>query len=218
MDYINNSGILFQFCEVNDGFYCAGALLGRMVKHSSAAIATSGIPKFLLFEQSKAWDIYLKNKIDGWENNIKKMKINIPSQKIDKALNFCRGGVGKFTYQDVSLIHGDFTEQNIIWDCDKKDWKIIDFGSALVGDPRFDLGKIIWLNSDFCDEFMWKRFIAGWCSTSSLQVERKSIIFYAAIHALAALDWVARRVGVSGDIPDGSLDFFMRASKVLEMI
>ncbi|MBR0559867.1 aminoglycoside phosphotransferase family protein [Neokomagataea anthophila] len=194
----------------------AGVLLGRIAAYSRAYLDEQGVPNFTLFQRSWSWPDFLNNKIDGWKKNITTLSSVIPDVVLKAALRRCERSVDMMTRgYELSLIHGDYTQQNILWDIEQKSWKAIDFGAALIGDARFDLGKIIWVNGALEDSDALKCFIGAWQDYAHRQVYYEQVMFYAHLHALAAIDWVLCQSAHDRDALTRSADFLRRAVHVL---
>nr|WP_294915164.1 aminoglycoside phosphotransferase family protein [uncultured Neokomagataea sp.] len=194
----------------------AGALLGRVTAYSRAYLAVQGVPHFTLFQRSCSWPDFLKNKMDGWERNITTLYADIPDGLLKAAFRRCQRAVDMMTRgYELSLIHGDYTQQNILWDTEQNAWKVIDFGAALIGDARFDLGKIIWVNGSLEDSNALKCFMRAWEKSAYREVYYEQMMFYAHLHALAAIDWVLRQSVHDQNALTRGADFLRRAVHVL---
>ncbi len=89
-------------------------------------------------------------------------------------------------------------------------------GAALIGDARFDLGKIIWVDGVFEDRGAIACFMRAWREHAHLDVHYEQVIFYGHFHALAAIDWVVRQSSHDSQVFTRSADFLRRAFNVLQ--
>lgn len=74
---------------------------------------------------------------------------------------------------------------------------IIDFGTALAGDPRYDLAKMVWRDLDGSGELA-AHFVRTWVEHSGIEVPAALLDLYVACHCLAAMAWVDKRGSPGG--------------------
>lgn len=93
-----------------------------------------------------------------------------------------------------ALLHRDFSLRNIMSIGDQP-IAIVDFASAALGDPVYDLAKLPWLNLAANDIAGRDALLAGWESGAGTRIDRERYAFYTAVQALAAIGWADRRGG-----------------------
>lgn len=91
-----------------------------------------------------------------------------------------------------SLIHCDYLFRNVIFGR-SGEATIIDLGAAMVGDPQYDLGKIVWRDFRGLDSEASSAFIAAWSQASGIPVSLERLQTYVACHCVAALAWVDKQ-------------------------
>ncbi len=90
-----------------------------------------------------------------------------------------------------TLVHCDYLFRNLIV---RRSGTavIIDFGTALAGDPRYDLAKMVWRDLDGRGALA-AHFVETWAEQSGIEVPAELLDLYVACHCLAAMAWVDRR-------------------------
>jgi aminoglycoside phosphotransferase (APT) family kinase protein len=91
-----------------------------------------------------------------------------------------------------SLIHCDYILRNVIFGR-SGEATIIDLGTAMVGDPQYDLGKIVWRDFPGLNSQASSAFITAWSQSSGIPVLPGRLAMYVACHCLAALAWVDKQ-------------------------
>ena len=91
-----------------------------------------------------------------------------------------------------TVVHCDYLFRNLII-CSAETAAIIDFGAALVGDPRYDLAKIIWRDLDGPCGDLSTRLLQRWKEETGIDVPANLLSLYVACHSLAALAWVDKQ-------------------------
>jgi aminoglycoside phosphotransferase (APT) family kinase protein len=95
-----------------------------------------------------------------------------------------------------SLVHCDYLLRNIIFGHDGKA-TIIDFGAAMIGDPQYDLGKIVWRDFAGVGTEASSAFTFAWSQATGISVSSERLAIYVACHCLAALAWVDKQAALS---------------------
>lgn len=216
ISFVKNAGQTLNFLENTMHCHDAGRVLGAVAQYSRGYLSENTVPSCALFQKSYHWHDYLNVKLKVWEGNIARMPVDFPHFQIMASVQRCKDVVSTMVTDDVALIHGDYTQQNIVWDSEKEHWKVLDFGAALIGDPRFDLGKIIWVNGHIHDRAAVNMFVDAWRSVSGLEVCFEQVMFYATLHAIAAMDWTFRQSLQRAATVNCRTDFLQRALCVLQ--
>lgn len=99
-----------------------------------------------------------------------------------------------------TLVHCDYLFRNLIVR-PSGTATIIDFGTALAGDPRYDLAKMVWRDLDGRGEYA-VHFVQTWAEHSGIEVPAALLDLYVASHCLAAMAWVDRQASPDG--PDAA--------------
>jgi aminoglycoside phosphotransferase (APT) family kinase protein len=93
-----------------------------------------------------------------------------------------------------TLMHCDYSPRNVLVDAaSNRVTGVIDFETATLGDPQYDLAKSTWLSiGRDSDGEQWRRaFISGWEEASSLRFDPGSHRLYEAMQGLGAIAWAA---------------------------
>jgi hypothetical protein len=91
-----------------------------------------------------------------------------------------------------TIVHCDYLFRNLIISSPEVAI-IIDFGTALVGDPRYDLAKIMWCDLDGPEGELSSRFVRSWTERTGLAVAPELLSLYVCCHSLAAIAWVEKQ-------------------------
>jgi aminoglycoside phosphotransferase (APT) family kinase protein len=97
-----------------------------------------------------------------------------------------------------TLVHCDYLFRNLIIQSSATA-VVIDFGTALVGDPRYDLAKIVWRDLDGARGKLSECFQRRWRELTAIAVPRELLSTYVACHSVAAIAWVEKQAA-----PDSS--------------
>jgi hypothetical protein len=92
----------------------------------------------------------------------------------------------------TALLHCDYSPRNILFDsASSRVVGVIDFESATLGDPQYDLAKSTWLNIDGngAAEERCEAFISGWMDASGWAFSSRTHRIYEAMQGLAAIAW-----------------------------
>ena len=91
-----------------------------------------------------------------------------------------------------TLVHCDYLFRNLI--IRSSDTAVvIDFGAALVGDPRYDLAKIVWRDLDGPQGELSACFQRRWIELTGIAVPPQLLSTYVACHSVAAIAWVEKQ-------------------------
>lgn len=91
-----------------------------------------------------------------------------------------------------TILHCDYLFRNLIIRSPEAA-VIIDFGTALVGDPRYDLAKLVWCDLDGLGGELSTRFVRSWAERMRLKVPSNLLSLYVCCHSLAAVAWVEKQ-------------------------
>ena len=95
-----------------------------------------------------------------------------------------------------TVVHCDYLFRNlIVRPCGTA--VVIDFGTALAGDPRYDLAKMVWSDLDGRGELA-AHFIRTWRERSRLEAPDELLHLYVRCHCLAAMAWVDKQPSPAG--------------------
>jgi hygromycin-B 4-O-kinase len=95
-----------------------------------------------------------------------------------------------------TVVHCDYLFRNlIVRPCGTA--AIIDFGTALAGDPRYDLAKMVWSDLDGRGELA-AHFIRTWREQSRIEAPDDVVDLYVRCHCLAAMAWVDKQPSPTG--------------------
>lgn len=76
----------------------------------------------------------------------------------------------------------------------KKISGLIDFEHVVIGDPIYDLSKIIFNDLDFnTDSELRSEFFTGWQSVTDLDIPEQHLYLYLAIQGVGAIQWVDKQ-------------------------
>jgi aminoglycoside phosphotransferase (APT) family kinase protein len=90
-----------------------------------------------------------------------------------------------------TVVHCDYLFRNlIVRPCGTA--VVIDFGTALAGDPRYDLAKMVWSDLDARGELA-RHFVRTWTEHSRIEAPGDLLDLYVSCHCLAAMAWVDRK-------------------------
>jgi aminoglycoside phosphotransferase (APT) family kinase protein len=67
-----------------------------------------------------------------------------------------------------TIVHCDYLFRNLI--IRSSNAVIIDFGTALIGDPRYDLAKLVWCDLDASQGELSSRFVRSWAAGTGVAV------------------------------------------------
>jgi hypothetical protein len=91
-----------------------------------------------------------------------------------------------------TIVHCDYLFRNLIISSPASA-TIIDFGTALIGDPRYDLAKILWCDLDGPEGELSNRFVRSWTERTGLSAAPELLGLYVCCHSLAAVAWVEKQ-------------------------
>lgn len=87
----------------------------------------------------------------------------------------------------LTLLHCDYIGRNILVGNDNRISGVIDFEAARIGDPIYDLAKIVWVNMDFSELDLRNAVLEGWESTYKQTVPKRKFYTMSAFNALPQL-------------------------------
>ena len=172
-------------------FYDIGLTLGKLHHF---------IPQTNLFNM-KFW----KNR-DGFESHsaLWNKQLDLMILKWISRINLLSADYHEFSYQvdelrqydtalcepsEFTLLHCDYIGRNILVTNDNRISGIIDFEAARIGDPIYDLAKIVWVNMDFSELELRNAFLDGWEYTYKQAVPKRKFLYYVGIQCIAAISW-----------------------------
>jgi aminoglycoside phosphotransferase (APT) family kinase protein len=101
----------------------------------------------------------------------------------------------------LTLLHCDYIGRNILVGNDNRISGVIDFEAARIGDPIYDLAKIVWVNMDFSELDLRNAVLAGWESTYKQTVPKRKFLYYVGIQCLATIAWTDTHCSSDGTDP-----------------
>ena len=136
------------------------------------------------------WEDVIKNKLSKWIQPISSIYFNqIGGQKIfDTILKELE--TSELSYKNT-LIHCDFLLRNIIVNEEGKIF-IIDFDTCLIGDPVYDICKILWADFGGHKSDASVQYINAWKEHSSITYRSDLLRLYIIITCIAALSWLSK--------------------------
>ncbi len=179
----------------------AGQLLGYIHNSSTIFISRNDLPSIPIFVKSQKWTQYLLDKIN--ECCTRFSILTDRHQFLERARLDLLERVYQLPTEPTCLVHGDFTSDNILIDCKSTKYYSIDFGACLIGDPRFDLGKILFLSDARCHNSSIEpvdALLKGWEESSKLNCSDIQLEFYKSLHAILAINWFLK-TNPATDIP-----------------
>lgn len=166
------------------------AALGAASLDLSFIGAVNGAPT-----NQRDWPEVLAAQVEKWLSRLSAATLDRlgGSESANKLLGQALGAPRDFR----TLVHCDYLFRNLIV-CSAETAVVIDFGAALVGDPRYDLAKIIWRDLDGPGGDLATHFLQSWTDHSGIDVPADLLSLYVACHSLAALAWVEKQPSGTG--------------------
>lgn len=96
-----------------------------------------------------------------------------------------------------TIVHCDYLFRNLIISFPEAA-TIIDFGTALIDDPRYDLAKILWCDLDGPEGKLSSRFVSSWTERTGVAAAPELLFLYVCCHSLAAVSWVEKQASPTG--------------------
>jgi aminoglycoside phosphotransferase (APT) family kinase protein len=145
------------------------------------------------------WPQLLEEQVGKWLSRISPATVEMMggSERMSRLLAQVRAAPTDLR----TVIHCDYLFRNLIIR-PAQAAVIIDFGAALVGDPRYDLAKMVWCDLDGPGGELARRLVRSWATKMELEVCSDLLNLYVCCHSLAAVAWVEKqsspdRVGAS---------------------
>lgn len=172
-------------------FYDLGVAIGRLhqeIPHAHLLNMKCWKDRDGLSINSVLWSKQLDVMISKWVS-----RINLLS---DDYQDFCHQINELIKYKTVlcnptklTLLHCDFVGRNILIDKNNNVSGIIDLEAARIGDPIYDLAKIVWVNMEFNHVDLRSAFLNGWEYQYKQKVPPKNFLYYVGIQCIAAIAW-----------------------------
>lgn len=103
--------------------------------------------------------------------------------------------------KELTLIHCDYIGRNILVDNYNRISGVIDFEAARIGDPIYDLAKIVWVNMDFDQLELRNNFLDGWEYSFKQVIPKRKFLYYVGIQCIAAIAWTDTNCSSDGSDP-----------------
>ena len=153
-----------------------------------------------LSTHSVLWNKQLDLMISKWVTRINPLSSDYQefSCQLDKLRQY---DTALFEPAQLTLLHCDYIGRNILVGKDNRISGVIDFEAARIGDPIYDLAKIVWVNMDFSELDLRNAVLAGWESTYKQTVPKRKFLYYVGIQCLAAIAWTDMHCSSDGTDP-----------------
>lgn len=177
----------------------AGVALGRL----HGAIAPAALAEMHFWQvrdgaqRYVSWNGLLARMVDKWLSRINPAaadhaSFEAPLQALQRACQDVREP------RFLRLLHGDYIGRNILVDEAGQVSGILDYEAARVGDPVYDLAKIVWAGADFFDLALRNAFLQGWEAGCGETVPPREFLCYVGVQCLAAIAWTDTHVPEEG--------------------
>lgn len=144
------------------------------------------------------WPALLASQVEKWFSRLRPATLDMIGGAAARDRLVSRASAAPNDLRGV--VHCDYLFRNLIVR-PSGTATIIDFGTALAGDPRYDLAKMVWRDLDGRGELA-VHFVRTWAEHSGIEVPADLLDLYVACHCLAAMAWVDRQASPAG--PDAA--------------
>lgn len=136
------------------------------------------------------WPQLLAAQVSKWVSRIRPETLEIlgGSEEMSRLLVQVRAAPADLR----TIVHCDYLFRNLIIRSPEAT-VIIDFGTALVGDPRYDLAKLVWCDLDGPEGDLSTRFVRSWAEQMGWEVPSNLLSLYICCHSVAAVAWVEKQ-------------------------
>ncbi|WP_128893944.1 aminoglycoside phosphotransferase family protein [Longirhabdus pacifica] len=140
-----------------------------------------------------AWENIFAKKFPLWIEKIR-FKKEDNHKKLIEAFQVTEKEMKHFKFDSpIGIIHRDYGLRNLMIHDDKIKG-IIDFEHTIVGDPVFDLTKLIFNDiDDEHDVHLRESFLDGWKKQSHMSIPNERLELYIAIQGVSTIQWVDKQ-------------------------
>jgi aminoglycoside phosphotransferase (APT) family kinase protein len=140
--------------------------------------------------RADAWPQILAAQVGKWLSRVSLESLSLlgGGERLARLLEAARAAPA----EPHTIVHCDYLFRNLIIGSPKAA-VVIDFGAALMGDPRYDLAKLVWCDLDGSEGELAGRFITAWVERTGLAAAPELINLYVCCHSLAAVAWVDKQ-------------------------
>lgn len=141
-----------------------------------------------------SWKSYLQKQCNKWIHRLK-----LRSTDIDKGIRISIDHIRSSLLElqepkTLRLLHNDFVLRNIMGsNHGEQILGLIDFEHVSIGDPVYDLVKLIWSDLDPDDHELQTKYLSGYEAETGQTLDYTRLCLYKAISGLAAVQWVDKK-------------------------
>lgn len=141
-----------------------------------------------------SWKNYYQSQFYKWANRVKIRSLD-RKLGLERQLKKLEETLFKISEPEkITILHNDFCLRNIMITPDQQQViGLIDFEHASIGDPTFDLVKLIWTDIRDTDNELINTYLSSYEKEKGQPIDQQRLNLYKAVSGLGAIAWVDKQ-------------------------